>query len=274
VDKRRTADEAIAELSSGMTIGIGGWGSRRKPMALIRAILRSSLTDLTVVSYAGPDVGLLLAAGRVRKLVYGFASLDSIALEPHFRRARQTGSIEAVEWDEGMLQLGLRAAAQRLPFLPTRAGLGSDVLRFDPTLKTVRSPYPGPDGEPEDLVAVPALPLDAALIHAHCADAKGNCRFTGPDPYFDVLFARAAARTYVSCERILSTAEWSNGSLHTPGLARHWVHAVVEAPGGAAFTSCDPEYPRDEATQRAYAVAAKAPDEWKTWLAGWMESTP
>ena len=54
-----TADEVAAELRSGMTIGIGGWGSRRKPMSIVRAIVRSDITDLTVVSYAGPDLGLL-----------------------------------------------------------------------------------------------------------------------------------------------------------------------------------------------------------------------
>ena len=137
-----TADEIVAELRSGMTIGIGGWGARRKPMALVRAMLRSSLTDLEIVSYAGPDLGLLLAAGRVRKVVTGFASLDSIPLEPHFRQARQNATIRLMELDEGMLQLGLQAAAHRLPFLPIRAGLGSDVMRVNPELRTVRSPYP------------------------------------------------------------------------------------------------------------------------------------
>src|SRR3954449_9687248 len=135
-DKRMTEAEVVAELRDGMTIGIGGWGSRRKPMALVRAILRSPLTDLAVVSYGGPDVGLLCAAGKVRRVVYGFVSLDSIPLEPHFRAARQAGTIEATELDEGMLQWGLYAAALRLPFLPTRAGLGSDVLRINPELRT------------------------------------------------------------------------------------------------------------------------------------------
>src|SRR3990172_2377756 len=106
-----------------MTIGVGGWGSRRKPMSLVRAICRSGLKDLTVVSYGGPDVGLLCAAGKVRKVVFGFVTLDSIPLEPHFRRARESGAIEAVELDEGMLYWGLYAAGLRLPFLPTRAGL-------------------------------------------------------------------------------------------------------------------------------------------------------
>ena len=103
-DKRTTEDDAIAALANGMTIGIGGWGSRRKPMSLVRALYRSSLTNLTIVSYGGPDVGLLAAAGKIRRIIYGFVSLDSIPLEPHWRAARQAGAIaEPVEYDEGML---------------------------------------------------------------------------------------------------------------------------------------------------------------------------
>src|ERR1700757_1673854 len=162
-------DEIVAELRDGMTIGIGGWGSRRKPMALVRAILRSPLRNLTVVSYAGPDVGLLLASGQATRVVTGFASLDSIALEPHFRRARQAGTVKLTELDEGMLHWGLLAAAHRLPFLPIRAGLGSGGLEVTPGFRPVRSPYPDPYGLGEELVAMPALPLDAALVHMNRA---------------------------------------------------------------------------------------------------------
>ncbi|HEX3493217.1 MAG TPA: CoA-transferase, partial [Streptosporangiaceae bacterium] len=119
-----TPDDVAAALRPGMTIGIGGWGSRRKPMALVRAIARAGLTGLTIVSFGGPDVGLLIAAGCVRRVVCGFVSLDTIPLEPHFRQARQQGTIELTELDEGMMHWGLLAAAQRLPFLPMRAGLG------------------------------------------------------------------------------------------------------------------------------------------------------
>src|SRR5690606_33332237 len=125
-------------------------------MALVREILRSDLVDLTIVSYGGPDVGLLIAAGKVRRVVCGFVSLDTIALEPHFRRGRQSGQVELTELDEGMLYWGLLAAAHRLPFLPTRAGLGSDVPRVNPELRTIRSPYV----DAEELIAVPALRLD------------------------------------------------------------------------------------------------------------------
>lgn len=97
-DKTMTAEEAVGRLRSGMTVGIGGWGSRRKPMALVRALLRTDVTDLTVVSYGGPDVGLLAAAGRIRKLVAAFATLDSIPLEPHFTAARQRGTSNWWSW--------------------------------------------------------------------------------------------------------------------------------------------------------------------------------
>ena len=160
LDKTLSARDAVAQLADGMTIGIGGWGPRRKPMALVREIVRSNLKDLTVVAYGGPDVGLLCAAGKVRKLVFGFVSLDVIPLEPHFRQAREQGALDVWELDEGLLQLGLRAAAARLPFLPTRVGLGTDLLKHAPHLRTVQSPYGG-----ETLLAMPALELDAALLH-------------------------------------------------------------------------------------------------------------
>jgi glutaconate CoA-transferase subunit A len=259
MDKRISAAEVVAELRDGMTLGIGGWGSRRKPMALVREILRSPLRDLTVVSYGGPDVGLLCAAGRARRVVYGFVSLDSIPLEPHFRAAREAARIEALELDEGMLQWGLYAAACRLPFLPTRAGLGSDVMAIHPWLRTVRSPYE--DGE--ELVAMPALELDAAIVHMNRADARGNAQYLGPDLYFDDLFCMAAKRRFVSCEKIIPTEDFAKGgSLHTLRIHRAMVDGVVEAPGGAHFTECPPDYPRDEAFQREYAAAAKDPEAW------------
>ncbi|MFQ5513918.1 MAG: CoA transferase subunit A [Myxococcota bacterium] len=268
MDKRTTEREAIAELRDGMTVGIGGWGSRRKPMSLVREMLRSPVRDLTLVSYGGPDVGLLCAAGKLRKLIYGFVSLDSIPLEPHFRQARQRGALEAAELDEGMLQWGLYAAALRLPFLPTRAGLGSDVLRINPDLRCVRSPYE--DGEA--LVAMPALRLDVAFVHMNRADRHGNAQYLGPDLYFDDLFCMAAERRFVSCERIVETKDLLGaGSIHTLRLNRSMVDGVIEAPNGAHFTECPPDYGRDEAFQRDYAKAARDPAAWREFSGRYLE---
>ena len=230
--------------------------SRRKPMSLVRAILRSPLRDLTIVSYGGPDVGLLCAYGKVKKVLYGFVSLDSIPLEPHFRIARQQATIQAVELDEGMVQWGLYAAAQRLPFLPTRAGLGSDVLRINPELRLVRSPYD--DGE--ELVAMPAIELDVALIHMNRADAQGNGQFLGPDPFFDDLFCLAAKRRFMSAEKLVATKDLlQEGSVHTLKINRVMVDGVIEAPGGKSLSDL---HGAGERTQPGCCQSDGTPSRW------------
>ncbi len=259
-DKRTTLDAAVAGIESGMTIGIGGWGSRRKPMAFVRALLRTDVTDLTVVTYGGPDLGLLCSAGKVTKAYYGFVSLDSAPFyDPWFSRARTSGSIVAREMDEGMLRCGLQAAAQRLPFLPTRAGLGSSVPDFwDGELKTVMSPYET-DSRREELIAMPALRLDAAFVHLNLGDRHGNAAYTGIDPYFDDLFLMAADRRYLSVERVVPTEELVNAVPPQALLVnRMMVDQVVEAPNGAHFTTAAPDYGRDERFQRHYAQSAGA----------------
>ncbi|CAN7301410.1 acyl CoA--acetate/3-ketoacid CoA transferase subunit alpha [Aquipseudomonas alcaligenes] len=260
MDKRMTAADAVGQLRDGMTIGIGGWGPRRKPMALVREILRSGLKDLTVVAYGGADVGMLCAAGKVRRLVYAFVSLDFIPLEPYFRKARQAGAVEVTEIDEGMLLLGLKAAAMGAPFIPTAVGLGTDVLRLNPQLKLVTSPY----DDSRDWVAMPALKLDAALVHVDRADARGVCQIAGPDHYMDDLFVRAADKAYVSCDELVDS-DWFH---QDPQRARQvfWernlTSAVVHLPGGAHPSSCAPLYGFDIAHFKAYNASASEPDGW------------
>lgn len=269
MNKRMTPAEVVAELRDGMTVGIGGWGARRKPMALVRELLRSPIKDLTVVAYGGPDVGLLCSAGKVRRLIYGFVSLDLIPLDAHFRAARQAGRIDTMELDEGMLQWGLKAASLRLPFLPTRAGLATDVEKLNPDLKTVRSPY----GDGETLLAMPALTLDAALVHVDQCDERGNGQILGPDPYFDDFFCGAAKRRYVSCERVVTTEELlASGCIHTLHLDRGMVDGVIEAPFGAHPTSCTPRYGIDLDHLKTYS-AATTEDGWKDYRARFVDVT-
>jgi glutaconate CoA-transferase subunit A len=268
LDKQITFDDAVARLSDGMTIGIGGWATRRKPMALVRAIVRSDLCDLTIVSYGGPDVGMLAAAGKLRKLIFGFVSLDHFPLDPHFRAARQSGALEVLELDEGMLHWGLRAAAMRMPFLPTRAGLATGIATQG--FRTVTSPYD--DGE--EFIAMPALKLDAALLHVHRADRRGNTLILSPDPFFDDLMARAAADVIVSTEQLVATE-----ALDLPAMARFHpfersaVAAVVEAPFGAHPTAATPDYGIDMAHLKTYADAGTA-DGWAAYRTKFVDIDP
>ncbi len=254
MDKTMTSRQVVAQLRDGMTLGIGGWGPRRKPMALVREILRSPLRDLTLVAYGGADVGMLCAAGKVKKVVFAFVSLDFIPLEPYFRQARQRGEIETMEIDEGMMLLGLRAAAWGCPFIPTAVGLGTDVIHINEGLAVIDSPY-----DDKEWVAMPALALDAALLHVDRADARGVCQIVGPDHYMDDWFARAATNTYVSCEDIVDSEFFANSDeARYVFWERSATTGVVHIPGGAHPCSCNPHYGFDVAHFKEYNAGAKA----------------
>ena len=249
MDKLVGARDAVAVIQDGMTVGIGGWGPRRKPMALVRELLRSDVKDLTVVSYGGADVGLLCAAGKVRKVIFAFVSLDFMPLEPAFRKARESGAIEVMEIDEGMMLLGLRAAAWGVPFIPTQVGLGTDVIKNNPELAVIDSPY-----DDKEWLAVPALKLDVSLLHASNASRRGVCEIASPDHYMDDWFARAAKHTIVSTDNVVDDEHF-----HDPNVARRvfWeraeTQAVVHTTCGAHPSSNDPSHGFDVAHFKQYA---------------------
>ena len=252
-----------------MTIGIGGWGSRRKPMAVVRAICRSDLTDLTVVAYGGPDVGLLCATGKVRKVVCGFVTLDSIALDPHWRAARQHGRSRSWRSTRACSSSACRRRPGGCPSCPPGPGSGSDVLTHQP------GPAPG------------ALPLRRRTARiwptrptptsswSPCRPSTSmppSSTPTGPTP---PATARSSAPT-PSSTRCSSarpsgassppSASWTNGDAGRRGppprrvpIHRMLTDGVAEAPGGAHFTANPPDYGRDEAFQKEYAAVGRRP---------------
>ncbi len=262
MNKELSSQQVVAQLRDGMTIGIGGWGARRKPIALIREILRSDIKDLTVVTYGGPEVGMLCQLGKVKKLVFGFVSMDVIPLEPYFRKARQAGALQVMELDEGMLEWGLRAAAMRLPFLPTRCGLATDLMTHNPELKLVRSPY----DDAEVLLAMPALKLDVAVIHVNEADRLGNTLIKSVDPFFDNLFARAAERCYVSSEIVRDRLELDPQEARWNLFERSLVTGVVHTPFGAHPTYCSPDYGWDLQHLKEYSASASQESGWEKYF--------
>lgn len=270
LDKRMTVDDIVDQISDGMTIGVGGWATRRKPMALIRAIARSNLKDLTLMAgYGGPDIGILAASGKIRKLVFAFASLDHFPLEPHFRNGRQAGAFEVVELDEGLYHWGLRAGAMKLPFLPTRVGIGTDIINQSGIeFRFVKSPYD--DGE--ELVAMPALVPDIALIHAHRSDERGNLLTLSKDPLFDELLVRAAGKSYATVEKIVPTAELNMEKNSRYNLVeRAMITGVAEAPLGAHPTSADPDYQLDLGHIKTYVGSAASPEAWAEYKATYID---
>jgi len=117
---------------------------------------------------------------------------------------------------------------------------------------------------------MPAFELDAAIVHMNRADERGNAVYLGPDPYFDDLMLMAAAQGFVSTERIVDTADLlKEAPPQALRINRAFVTGVVEVPGGAAPTSCEPDYERDEELHAAYMGAAKTDEGWQEFLNAW-----
>ena len=119
---------------------------------------------------------------------------------------------------------------------------------------------------------MPALRLDAAIVHVNRADPAGSGQILGPDPFFDELFLGAADRRLVTTEAVVSTDELvGGGPLQTRCISRLLTDVVAETPHGAHFTACVPDYGRDEAFQKAYATAAGDPEAWAAFASRYLE---
>lgn len=222
------------------------------PMALVRELIRQRKRDLTLLAIVnGMAVDWLVAAGCVRRVIAGLVSFEGMGLAPHFRRAVETGAVEFEEYSEHLLIARLRAAAHRLPFMPTRAGLGTDVIGLHP--EATRLEHDRVSGEP--YVACTPLPVDVALVHAHAADRLGNVRVDPKLLWMDNEIVDAARHTVVTVEEIVPHERFL-AEPHRTTYPRFMVDAVAEVPWGAYPTSCYPLYTHDRAFYEAYVAAA------------------
>ncbi|MBM3523155.1 MAG: CoA transferase subunit A [Alphaproteobacteria bacterium] len=251
MNKQISLAELVGEIRDGTRLALGGGGLQRKPMAAVRAIASSSARDLDLVAFlGGPDCDVLIGMGKVRRLTFAYLGFDAYGLAPCFRKARETGTLEAIEYSEASMLAGFDAAAKNLPFLPTRFGLGTDITRTPTSpFATIACPFTG-----ETLLAVPALRSDVAILHAYEADRAGNAVLMG-DAYADGMIARTAKRCFVTAERVVDRIARDHSRRSTL-ISRLWVSGVVEAPGGARFTAQFPDYPLDIEAMLAYQAKA------------------
>ncbi|HLW70009.1 MAG TPA: CoA-transferase [Candidatus Binataceae bacterium] len=244
--RERIIEEADAAnwIESGMTIAIG----QPTPMALVRSVIRRGVRDLTVVD-AGFSLDLLIAAGCVRKVVSYYAGGGfGNPVTPAFRHAAERGAIEVWECEEGILCAGLQAAAQSLPFLPWRGGVGTSLPEVNPNLKIFQDPIRG-----ETLIAVPPIKPDVALLHAAHADAYGNVQHIGGPGWIDLFMYRAADRSLVQVEKVISNEEVRADPWKTTIAA---ADGIVRAPFGAHPFYSRGYYVQDNDHLREYNDAA------------------
>jgi len=256
VSKIRSMREAASLVSDGATIGVGGLSMNSAPMGFVRELVRSDVRDLTVVSIVGSmAVDWLVASGKVNKVVTGLVSFEGLGLAPNFRRAAEAGDIEVEEYSEHLLICQLQAAAHGLPFVPTKAGIGTDVLDLHPD--TTRLETDRVTGEL--YVACTPLPIDVAVVHAHAADADGNTRVDPKLIWMDSDLVRAADATVVTVEAVVPRSSFTDAPARTT-YPRFVTDAVVHAPWGAYPTSNYPSYTHHEAFFEEYLRASRERD--------------
>lgn len=211
---------------SGDTLFLSGM-QHGEPTGAVLEILRQGINGLTLIPQIPVVAELLLSEGRVRRLITAYTSALYARRGEIARRVSEDSSIELVEFSHGALHLALQAAQFGVPFLPTRALLGSDYLRVNPEfLSTVPDPFGGPP-----VAAVRALRPDVAILHVQEADRAGNAVKLG-SLGMDVAGVHAAQHVIVTCERIVddSKLKASPNLVTVPGFL---VDAVVEVPMGS-----------------------------------------
>lgn len=262
MDKVHSLEEAAEMVPDGATVALGGLSMNATPMAFVRALVHRGAKDLTLVPIVnGMAVDWLVAAGCVERVVAGLVSFEGFGLAPAFRAAVQAGDVALEEYSEHLLIARLQAAAFRLPFVPTKAGLGTDVLDLHP--ETTRLEEDPATGEP--YVAATPLPVDVAVVHASAADQFGNTRVDPKLTWMDSEIVKAAATTVVTVEQVVPHREFTDSPERTT-YPRFMVDAVCEVPWGAWPTSCFPAYTHDAGFFRAYQSAARDPDGFKQFL--------
>jgi glutaconate CoA-transferase subunit A len=247
--------EAVSSIGHGETVFVGGYFHYRHPMAAVREIIRHGKKNLTVIApLSGMEADILIGASCVKKIIFGFLSLDIFGMAPSFRRKIESGEVEHSDYGDLALIRSLEATQRKVGHVAVRAWLGSDML--------ARHPGKVVEVFGEKLLAVPALQPDVALVHAQWADTEGNLAIEGDS--YDVDAIKAARRTIATVERLVAPQELrAMGKMIVP---RYRVEQLVELPYGAHPSSCFPFYAHDVRHILEYAEAAQTEDALKAYL--------
>lgn len=250
-DKRCDPEALVRHVREGDCVAIGGGLSWREPMAALRELVRQRIGRLRLVGSAhGIDVDLLCGAGLVAESAESYVGFEQdFGMAPNYRRACESGAVEVRDSCCYTLVQQLRAAIAGLPFMPIRSVRGTGFTGMHPEYKTMLCPYTG-----EELVLVPALRPDVAILHALYGDAHGNLLIEGP-PVADILFAKASKKVIATVEKLVSSEKLAEIGVTIPYF---YVTALAEAPYGAHPTACYPFYAYDRRhTAEYYRLASE-----------------
>jgi len=271
-DKRMSLSEAAALVSDGDLVGVGGFTLSRTQTALAHELIRQEKRDLTLVSTSVSfQMDLMVAAGCVRRVEHGAASIERFGLTYNFRRAVEQGRVESEDYTHLAMASRFLAGKLGLPFMPVRGLVGTDIEkhRHNPDkLKVVDNPF-NPDDPP--IAVVPALNPDVAILHVQKADKAGNVRIEGCT-FHELELMVAANRVIVTCEELLPTETFLTDPERT-SMPFLYVDAVVHRPWGSYPTSCYGYYDFDREHLESYQRIARDPEKMAAYLDRYVYSS-
>jgi len=240
-NKLMSIEEAISTYAQdGDLVGIGGLSFWRKPISACREIIRQNKKDLTICTFVGGiEIDMLIAARCVSEVRSSFVGMEIFGMAPHYRKAVESGSIKISEESEASIALGLRASYLKVPFMPLKGIIGTDLPKVREDVKQFEDPL----GSKTQLIALPKIDLDVAILHVPYADEKGNGNVVGA-VWMDADMAKTAKKTIIICEKLVETEDIR----YLPGKAQlpmQTTDAVVKIPFGAHPTSCYSHYTFD-----------------------------
>jgi glutaconate CoA-transferase subunit A len=255
-----TLGEAVAELvRDGDAVALEGF-THLIPFAAGHELLRQGRGELELIRMT-PDVlyDQMVGMGVARKLVFSYAGNPGVGSLHRLRDAVEHGWPRPIELEEhshaGMANR-YAAGASDLPFAVLRGYAGTD-LAARTGVAPIACPFTG-----EQLMAVPALRPDVAIVHAQEADRRGNVQLWGI-PGVQKEAVLAAARSLVTVERIVDELEPRPGGVVIPG----WViDAVAEAPGGSQPSYAHGITERDNGFYREWDAISRDRERFRAWM--------
>ena len=206
INKKTTVSTALAKLTNGSVVMVGGFGVPGTPFKLINGVLESGATELTLIkneaNEAGLGISLLLEAGRVQQLITSHLGLNSVAIT-----MMNNKEIEVAFFPQGILAEKIRAGGAGLMAIITDIGINTILRREEDVIRLY-----GREGMIE-----PALRADIALVHAAKADRAGNLVYEKSARNFNPLMATAADLVIAEAETIVEIGEIPPDQVHTPG---------------------------------------------------------
>jgi glutaconate CoA-transferase, subunit A len=253
-------DDAIRDLvHDGDSVALEGF-THLIPFAAGHEVLRQGRTELELIRMT-PDIlyDQMIGVGAARKLVFSYGGNPGVGSLHRFRDAIEHQWPQAIELEEhshaGMANRYVAGAAH-LPFAVMRGYTGTDLVRRT-QVAPITCPFTG-----EELVAVPALRPDVAIVHAQEADSEGNVQLWGI-PGVQKEAVLAARRSLVTVERIVERLEPRPGAVRIPG----WViDAVAEAPGGSLPSYSLGITRRDNDFYRMWDEVSRDREGFQTWM--------